>query len=160
MDVIGVGARARCRIAPAAGRVPRGVIAATATLPTSRLLDNFRGRPPLWGRYFHCRHIAAQRLVPIQQLVMSRVRRIAKLGVLAGRTLSANRLEINRRKDGVLGLGTPRGSFLEQRYRRLTAARAMKDVNMQVRHDISPVVQASICLAPKRRLRRQSHAHD
>ena len=109
-----------------------------------RLLDNFRGRTPLWGRYFHCRHIAAQRLVPIQQLVMSRVRRIAKLGVLAGGTLSANRLEINRRKDGVLGLGTPRGSFLEQRYRRLTAARAMKDVNMQVRHDISPVVQASI----------------
>ena len=44
---------------------------------------------------------------------MSGVRRIAKLGVLAGGTLSANRLEINRRKDGVLGLGTTRGSFLE-----------------------------------------------
>lgn len=71
-----------------------------------------------------------QRLVPIQQLVMSRVRRIAKLDVLAGGTLSANRLEINRRKDGVLGLDNPWGSFLEQRYRGLTAARAMKDVNI------------------------------
>jgi len=101
------------------------------------------------GRYFHCRHIAAQRLGPNQQLVMSRVRRIAKLGVLAGGTLSADRLEVNRRKDGVLGIGTPGGSFLEQRYCGLTAARAMKDVNIQVRHDSSPVVEASICLARK-----------
>ena len=108
------------------------------------------------GRYFRCRHIAAQRLGPVQQLVMSRVRRIAKLGVLAGGTLSPNRLEINRRKDGVLGLGTSGGSFLEQRYRGLTAARAMKDVNIQLRHDSFPVVEASICLAPKRKLRRQS----
>jgi len=80
---------------------------------------------------------------------MSRARRIAKLGVLAGGTLSADRLEINRRKDGVLGLDTPGGSFLEQRYRGLTAARAMKDVNIQVRHDSSPVVEESICLARK-----------
>ena len=80
---------------------------------------------------------------------MSRVRRIAKLSVLAGGTLSSNRLEINRRKDGVLGLDTPGGSFLEQRYRGLTAARAMKDVNIQVRHDSSPVVEESICLARK-----------
>ena len=108
------------------------------------------------GRSFHRRHIAAQRLGPVQQLVMSRVRRIAKLSVLAGGTLSPNRLEINRRKDGVLGLSTPGGSFLEQRYRGLTAARAMKDVNIQVRDDSSPVVEASICLAPKRKLRRQS----
>ena len=94
-------------------------------------------------------HIAAQRLGPVKQLVMSRVRRIAKLGVLAGGTLSSNRLEINRRKDGVLGLGTPGGSFLEQRYRGLTAARAMKDVNIQPRHDSSPVVEESIRLARK-----------
>src|SRR5215469_18849848 len=33
-------------------------------------------------------------LGPVKQLVMSRVRRIAKLSVLAGRTLSADRLEI------------------------------------------------------------------
>ena len=101
------------------------------------------------GRYFHCRHIAAQRLGPVKKLVMSRVRRIAKLGVLAGGTLSADRLEINRRKDGVLGLGTPGGSFLEQRYRGLTAARAMKDVNIQVCHDSSPVVEASIYASPE-----------
>src|SRR5215469_15341368 len=88
-------------------------------------------------------------LGPVKQLVMSRVRRIAKLGVLAGRTLSADRLEINRRKDGVLGLDAPGGSFLEQRYRGLTAARAMKDVNIQARHDSSPVVEESICLARK-----------
>src|SRR5215472_16445441 len=80
---------------------------------------------------------------------MSRVRRIAKLSVLAGGTLSADRLEINRRKDGVLGLDTPGGSFLEQRYRGLTAPRAMKDVNIQARHDSSPVVEESICLARK-----------
>src|SRR5215467_15448756 len=88
-------------------------------------------------------------LGPVKQLVMSRVRRIAKLSVLAGGTLSADRLEINRRKDGVLGLDTPGGSFLEQRYRGLTAARAMKDVNIQARHDSSPVVEESICLARK-----------
>jgi len=69
---------------------------------------------------------------------MNRVRRIAKLRVLAGGTLSADRLEINRRKDGVLGLGPPGGSFLEQRYRGLTAARAMKDVDIQLRHHSSP----------------------
>src|SRR5215469_17332820 len=88
-------------------------------------------------------------LGPVKQLVMSRVRRIAKLGVLAGRTLSADRLEINRRKDGVLGLDAPGGSFLEQRYRGLTAARAMKNVNIQARHDSSPVVEGSICLSRK-----------
>ena len=53
------------------------------------------------------------------------------------------------KKDGVLGLDTPGGSFLEQRYRGLTAARAMKDVNIQARHDRSPVVEESICLAGK-----------
>jgi len=112
------------------------------------------------GRHFHCRHIAAQRLGPVQQLVMSRVRRIAKLGVLAGGTLSADRLEINRRKDGVLGLGTPGGSFLEQRYRGLTAARAMKDVNIQVRHDSSPVGEASICSPEKKPAATIAIAHD
>ena len=111
-------------------------------------------------RYFHYRHIAAQRLSPVKQLVMSRVRRIAKLGVLAGRTLSADRLEINRRKDAVLGLDAPGGSFLEQRYRGLTAARAMKDVNIQVRHDSTPVVEESICLARKKPAAAIAIAHD
>jgi hypothetical protein len=32
----------------------------------------------------------------------------------------------------------------------------MKDINIQVRHDSSPVVEASICLASKRKLRRQT----
>src|ERR1017187_10329444 len=79
--------------------------------------------------------------------MMSGVRRIAELRVFAGGTLGANGFEINGREDGVLRLGAAGGSFLEQRYRGLAAARAMKDVDVEVRHGSSPVDGASICLA-------------
>src|SRR5450755_3088210 len=78
--------------------------------------------------------------------MMSGVRSIAELRVFAGGTLGADRFQIDRREDGVLGFGPARSSFLEQRYRGLAAARAMKDVDIQVRHDGSPVVGTSICL--------------
>ena len=87
-------------------------------------------------------------LVPVQQLVMRGVGRIAELRVLAGGTLGADRLQIDGREDGVLGLGAAGSSFLEQRNRGLAAARAMKDVDVQVRHGGSPVVVTSIGLAP------------
>src|ERR1035441_2908427 len=78
---------------------------------------------------------------------MGRIRCVPELGVFTGGALSANRFEINGREDGVLGLGTTGSFFLEQRYRGLAAARALKDVDVQVRHGRSPVVATSISLA-------------
>src|ERR1019366_6850673 len=78
---------------------------------------------------------------------MSGVGGIAELGVFASGTLGANRFEIDGREDGVLGLGTTGSFFLEQRYRGLAAARAVKDVDVQVRHGRAPVVARSICFA-------------
>ena len=78
---------------------------------------------------------------------MRGVGRIAKLGVFTGRTLSADGLQIDGREDGVLRLGASGSSFLEQRNGGLAAARAMKDVDIQVRHGGSPVVATSICFA-------------
>jgi hypothetical protein len=88
-------------------------------------------------------------LVPVQQLVMSRLRRVAELGVFAGRTLGANRLEIDGGEDHVLRLSAAGSSFLEQGYCGLAAARASKHVDVQVRHSccLSPVDVTSICLA-------------
>src|ERR1019366_5177929 len=79
--------------------------------------------------------------------MMCGVRSVAELGMLAGGTLCPDRLEINRREDGVLRFGAARGSFLEQGNGRLAAARAMKNVDIQVRHGRAPVVARSICFA-------------
>src|SRR5271169_1378238 len=99
-------------------------------------------------------------LVPVEQLVMGSLGRIAKLGVFAGGTLGANGLQIDRREDGVLRLGASGSSFLEQRNRGLAAARAMKDVDIQVRHGGSPVVVMSICPAATVNTNQATSLHD
>jgi hypothetical protein len=53
-------------------------------------------------------------LIPVNQFVVRGLGAVAKLSVLAGRALGANRFEIDDGEDGVLGLDNAGGLFFEK----------------------------------------------